>query len=160
MSTINLTTAEFPTTIAGHSIVLVDFWASWCVPCVKSFPFLNTLHRELKGRGLEVVAVDVDEHVPDGAAFLRNHQAQFTVGSDPRGDCPKAFGLHGMPTSYLIDRQGVVRLVHTGYRDGEAVEVRHQIETVLMEDGQGPIAPAASHDMDHMEHMDHAQADH
>lgn len=141
-------------------VVYVDFWASWCVPCVWSFPFLNTLEHDLSSRGLVVLGVDVDENTGDASAFLQHHPARFAVGADPKGECPKAYGLHGMPTSYLVDRKGVVRYVHSGFRDGDRGELRRKIEQVLVEDGLGPVEPpAAGQDMDHM-HMDHGAMNH
>ena len=120
-------------------VVYVDFWASWCPPCLKSLPFLNILDRDLKNRGLQVIGVNVDEHINDANAFLKNHPANFIVGSDSKGACPKAFGIMGMPSSYLIDRKGNVRLVHIGFRDGDRKELRQAIEQLLSED-----APASS----------------
>lgn len=119
-------------------VVYVDFWASWCPPCLKSLPFLNTLNRDLKDRGLQVIGVNVDEHINDANAFLKNHPANFVVGSDSKGDCPKAFGIMGMPSSYLIDRKGNVRLVHIGFRDGERKELRQAIEQLLAEETPAP----------------------
>ena len=112
-------------------VVYVDFWASWCPPCLKAFPFLNTLEHDLHDKGLEVIGVNVDENINDANEFLKNHAASFVVGSDAKGVCPKTFGVMGMPSSYLIDRKGVVRLVHIGFRESDRVELRHSIEELL-----------------------------
>jgi len=117
-------------------VVYVDFWASWCPPCLKVFPFLNTLEHDLHDKGLEVVGVNVDENINDAGTFLKNHPASFVVGSDTQGVCPKTFGVMGMPSSYLIDRKGVVRLVHIGFREEERKELRRIIEALLNEGGQ------------------------
>ena len=125
-------------------VVYVDFWASWCPPCLKSLPFLNTLNRDLKDRGLQVIGVNVDEHISDANAFLKNHPASFIVGSDSKGDCPKAFGIMGMPSSYLIDRKGNIRHVHIGFRDGDRKELRQAIEQLLAEDAPAPAVMTAT----------------
>jgi len=130
-------------------VVYVDFWASWCPPCLKSFPFLNTLDHDLRDRGLQVVGVNVDEHVADANAFLQKHPASFVVGSDTKGECPKSFGVMGMPSSYLVDRKGIVRFVHIGFREGESDELRRSIEELLDEDGQAPVAPYTENHQQH-----------
>lgn len=116
-------------------VLYVDFWASWCVPCVRSFSFMNALHRELRERGLQVLAINLDENSEDARAFLSRHPADFTVVVDAGGQCPESFGVLGMPSSYLIDRRGVVRHVHLGFRPGEAEVLRKWVEELLAEPG-------------------------
>lgn len=111
--------------------VYLDFWASWCGPCVQSFPFMNTLNKDYKAKGLEVVAVNLDENPDEAKAFLAKTPAQFTVLADTSGQCPQDFGVQAMPSSYLIDRNGVVRHVHLGFKAGETDDLKKQIETVL-----------------------------
>lgn len=118
-------------------VILVDFWASWCPPCLKSLPYLNTLDHDLHDRGLQIVGVNVDEHVDQASAFLQRHPVGFMVGSDTQGICPKAFGVLGMPTSFLIDRHGVVRFIHIGFRDSDREVLRQAIES-LLDDKQPP----------------------
>lgn len=122
----------------GDKVLYVDFWASWCAPCARAFPFLNALDREFRDRGLEVVGVNVDEHAGDALAFLRRHRAGFAVGRDVGGACPRAFGVVGMPSSFLIDRRGVVRAVHVGFRDGDAAARRAEVERLLLEPAAAP----------------------
>ncbi len=119
-------------------VVYVDFWASWCGPCVKSFPFMNQLYRELNDQGLEVLGINLDENIDDASAFLAKHPAEFTIAVDPDKTCPKDFGVHGMPTSYLVDRHGMIRLVHLGFRPGEASLLRTRIEQLLNEQSTVP----------------------
>jgi thiol-disulfide isomerase/thioredoxin len=104
-------------------VVYLDFWASWCGPCRVSFPQLEQLRQELGSRGFEVLAVNVDEVEPDALRFLEELPVSYPVVRDGSGATPAAYGILGMPTGYLIDRDGVVRLVHQGYRksDGEAL---------------------------------------
>jgi len=114
-------------------VVLVDFWASWCVPCKTSFPALDTLHREFEARGLAVVAVNLDERRKDAEGFLSAHPHTMPVFFDPGGAAPTAFGVKGMPTSFLIDRAGIIRFTHQGYSAGIGAEYRHEIESLLSE---------------------------
>lgn len=119
-----------PAALPGK-VVYLDFWASWCGPCAKSFPFLERMHNDLAGRGLEVVAINLDERREDAAHFLAKHPASFTIGADPEGKCPRLYGVKGMPTSYLIDRQGRIREVHEGFASGDAPKLRAQVERLL-----------------------------
>lgn len=112
-------------------IVYVDFWASWCPPCVKSFPFMNELISEFKDRGVEVVAVNLDEFPSDAEAFLSRHDTQFSVVSDESKSCAKAFNVKAMPSTYLIDRNGVIRHIHLGFRDDATLELKQAIEQLL-----------------------------
>lgn len=112
-------------------VVYVDFWASWCGPCAQSFPFMNKLHRDLHGKGLEILGVNLDEEPEDAMGFLTRTPAQFTILADASGQCPQAFGVRAMPSSYLVDRKGVVRYVHLGFKPGEAEQFRQQVEALL-----------------------------
>jgi peroxiredoxin len=112
-------------------VVYVDFWASWCGPCAQSFPFMNSLDRDLRNKGLHVLGINLDENPEDAKAFLARHPAHFTVAADASGQCPQDFGVQAMPSSYLIDRQGVIRHVHLGFRPGEAEQFRAQVEQLL-----------------------------
>ncbi len=112
-------------------IVYVDFWASWCGPCRLSFPQLEALRQELGPRGFEVLAVGVDEDRDDALAFLEEEPVSYPVVWDPSGDTPKRYAILGMPTGYLIDREGSIRLVHQGFRRGDGERLRAEILHLL-----------------------------
>lgn len=114
-------------------VLYVDFWASWCGPCAKSFPFMNELQQQLKDQGLQIVGVNLDENLDDAKAFLGKYPASFTVMADVSKQCAKDFGVQAMPSSYIIDRNGVVHHVHLGFRPGEAKELRELVEKLLAE---------------------------
>ncbi len=114
-------------------VVYVDFWASWCSACAQSFPFLNTLHRELQDQGLHVLGINLDEKPDDAKSFLVKHPASFAVALDAGGRCPRDFGVQAMPSSYLVDRKGIIRHVHLGFRRGEAEKLRGLVEQLLAE---------------------------
>jgi cytochrome c biogenesis protein CcmG/thiol:disulfide interchange protein DsbE len=105
-------------------VVYLDFWASWCAPCLASFPFMNHLQQTLGPQGLTVIAVNVDRDRADAERFLRQHPAQFRVVFDLQGVLPERFSVHGMPSSFVIDRNGVVQVRHEGFRltDRRALE--------------------------------------
>jgi cytochrome c biogenesis protein CcmG/thiol:disulfide interchange protein DsbE len=121
------------TDFVGH-VVLVDFWASWCVPCRKSFPAIDTLYRRYHSRGLDVLAVNMDERRRDADAFLSTHSHVMPIFFDARGDALKGFALAGVPSSLIIDRRGHIRFTHAGYSDKIVEEYRPEIEALLRED--------------------------
>jgi thiol-disulfide isomerase/thioredoxin len=112
-------------------VVYIDFWASWCGPCRLSFPLLEQLRAELGPRGFEVLAVNVDEFEADALEFLAEVPVNYPVVRDAEGDTPQAYGVLGMPTGYLIDRRGVVRYVHQGFRKTDGVQLRAAIIELL-----------------------------
>ena len=114
-------------------VVYLDFWASWCGPCRVSFPQLEQLRQELAPQGFEVLAVNVDEFEADAREFLEEIPVTYPVVRDGSGATPAAWGILGMPTGYLIDRQGVVRLVHQGYRKSDGTALRASIIELLGE---------------------------
>lgn len=125
-------------------VTYIDFWASWCAPCAKAFPFLNRLHAEFSDRGLTVIGISVDERRDDARRFLDRNPARFALALDSKGACPRAFGLIGMPSSFLIDRAGIVRAMHVGFREGDADARRAEIERVLAE-AESPLESPARH---------------
>ena len=108
-------------------VVYVDFWASWCGPCKRSFPWMNELVQRYGDKGLTIVAVNVDKKRDDADRFLAQVPARFTVVYDAPGATPSAWAVKGMPSSYLIDRAGKVVMVEQGFRDEEKSAVEQRI---------------------------------
>lgn len=98
-------------------VVYLDFWASWCGPCRKSFPWLNDMQARYGPRGLQVVGVNLDAKRAEADKFLAEVPAAFTIAFDPKGETGAAYGLMGMPSSYLIGADGKILHAHTGFRD-------------------------------------------
>ena len=114
-------------------VVYVDFWASWCGPCRVSFPQLQQLRDELGPKGFEVLAINVDEVETDARQFLSEVPVSYLVVRDAEGITPQTFGILGMPTGYLIDRQGIVREIHQGFRKSDGEKLRTAIVALLGE---------------------------
>ena len=112
-------------------VVFVDFWASWCGPCRQSLPLYDKLNAELAQQPFTLLAVNLDEDDDAANGFLKEHPVHYTVLRDPAGDVPKAFGLVGMPTSYLIDQHGVVRAHHSGFDAKDLDTLRREIHGLL-----------------------------
>lgn len=114
-------------------VVYLDFWASWCGPCAQSMGFLDSLQSQFGTQGFEVVGVNVDENRQDAEDFLSTHPVKFTLAADADGQCPGRFGVQAMPSSYLIDRHGVIRHVQLGFHIGEEEEIRAKVQALLAE---------------------------
>jgi thiol-disulfide isomerase/thioredoxin len=96
-------------------MVLVDFWASWCEPCRKSFPWLKSLHDRYGAHGLAIVAVDLDKDRDAADKFLAKYPAPFIVAFDPAGKTAEAFKVSAMPSSYLLGPTGEILHAHAGF---------------------------------------------
>ena len=115
------------------SVVYLDFWASWCGPCRLSLPALDTLYRELSGEGLVVTAISVDVVEEDALDFLERYPVSYPVAIDKTGAVPRSYAVNGMPSGYLIDKSGKVRSVHVGFRKGDEIALRSEINALLAE---------------------------
>lgn len=123
-STINLQNHK------GH-VIYLDFWASWCKPCRKSFPFLNDMHSKYKKQGLVVIGINLDTERKDAQKFLEKYPASFTVAYDPKGKTPEAYKLSVMPTSYLIDSRGQIIYTHKGFKEDNKADIENRIKKAL-----------------------------
>lgn len=112
-------------------VVYLDFWASWCGPCRQSFPWMNDLQAKYASRGLQVLAINVDAKQADAQKFLSETTGKFQIAYDNKGITPKLYGVKGMPTSYLIDREGRVVYEHSGFSLSKASGIEKEIEKLL-----------------------------
>lgn len=112
-------------------VVYLDFWASWCGPCLVSLPKLEELRQDFPERDFQILAINLDRDLEKAREFLREHRVGYPSGSDPEGRLPETFGLDTMPSSYLIDRNGVVRYVHRGFRADDVDEIRERIRELV-----------------------------
>jgi len=99
--------------------VYVDFWASWCAPCLRSMPLINELYGKYRDRDFEVIAINVDDPIEDGQDFLLDTPLDYLIAADTDNVVLSEYGVTGMPTSFLIDKDGTVRMVHMGFRTND-----------------------------------------
>ncbi|HZK79981.1 MAG TPA: TlpA disulfide reductase family protein [Humisphaera sp.] len=124
---------KLPGQLKGH-VILLDFWASWCGPCRKSFPVMQDLRKQFAGQGLMIVAVSVDENPVEMDRFLKSANVSFPTVRDARHKLVATADIAAMPTSFLIDRAGKIRFVHKGFFGDETVkQYREQINLLLKE---------------------------
>jgi cytochrome c biogenesis protein CcmG/thiol:disulfide interchange protein DsbE len=118
------------TQLRGH-IVYVDFWASWCGPCRRSFPWMNRMQERYGKQGLMIIGINVDKKRGDAQRFLDQFPAQFTVAYDAPGATPEAYAIKGMPSSFLIDTGGRVVMAEQGFSDEQAATLEARIRSLL-----------------------------
>lgn len=126
-------TIQASTTITPDDIIYVDFWASWCVPCRKSFPWMNAMHQKYKEQGLHIVAVNVDSDPSLAQAFLKKIPAAFPIVYDPKGALAEAFQLTGMPSSYILNARGEVLSAHKGFFLNKTETYEQELKSLLVQ---------------------------
>jgi cytochrome c biogenesis protein CcmG/thiol:disulfide interchange protein DsbE len=104
-------------------IVVLNFWATWCPPCVEEMPSLVEMQRRMKAKGVTVVAVSIDVDESAYHQFVKEHGVNLLTVRDPDEKTPKLYGTHGWPETYIIDRGGVVRRKFIGAVDWTDPEV-------------------------------------
>jgi len=120
------------TSLRGR-VVYLDFWASWCGPCKQSFPWMQTMKETYESQGLTVVAVNLDRDRADANKFLAQFKPTFDVRFDPGGALAESYNVEGMPSSVLIDRHGVTRFTHVGFRPVDGAVYEAQLRELLAE---------------------------
>ena len=93
-------------------VLILDFWASWCVPCRRSFPWMNEMQEKYGGQGLVIVGVNMDADAAEAQTFLKEFSVDFRIIEDAKGELAKKFDVIAMPSSYVIDRNGDVVARH------------------------------------------------
>jgi peroxiredoxin len=128
----------------GKNVVLLDFWATWCVPCEAEMPHLQKLYQKYKGQGFMLYGVSMDgpETVASVAPYVRRMGLTFPVLLDEETQVTNVYNpQRTAPLTVLIDRDGRVRRVHPGYKPGDEVELEREVAAMLKGGGTG--APAS-----------------
>ena len=112
-------------------VVLVDFWASWCGPCRKSFPWMNKMQRKYGGKGFKILAINVDTEKELARAFLSRNKAEFKVLLDPAGGVAEKYKVVAMPSSFLIDKNGKIVNKHHGFLQKDVEKKEKEIQKLL-----------------------------
>lgn len=111
--------------------VYVDFWASWCGPCRKSFPWMNEMLTKYDAQGLRIIAINLDENRDDAKQFLDVVQADVDIAFDASGATAAAYNLRGMPSSYLINPAGEIVFSHIGFRTRDGAQLEAVIAKLM-----------------------------
>ena len=120
--------------LAGR-VVLLNFWATWCVPCRREFPALDALAKEFAPAGLTVLAINVEDADANAevTAFIAKTNPSFQVLRDADMALARAYRIPGMPAVLLVDRKGQLRWQHSGYEPGDEKQYRRQVHLLLAE---------------------------
>lgn len=118
-----------------NDIVYVDFWASWCRPCRKSFPWMNTMQEKYQDRGLKVLAVNLDKERNLAESFLKTVPALVQVMYDPEGHLAADFDVQAMPSSFIIDGEGRIRHQHKGFFEDRTDDYEDEIRSLIEKQG-------------------------
>jgi len=115
------------------SVVMVNFWASWCGPCRQEMPILEQLYKRYQDLGFVILGVNTDENPANSRILLKDISVTFPVLFDSKNNIVKKYDVQAMPTTYLIDRNGNLRYVHKGYKPGYEVKYAQQIKALIRE---------------------------
>ncbi|MDP2168373.1 MAG: TlpA disulfide reductase family protein [Thermodesulfovibrionales bacterium] len=111
-------------------VVLLEFWATWCPPCLMAVQHLKSLHEKYNSRGFTVLAIAVDGEITAVKEFAAEKMLPYPVLFDDK-DANGIYGVRGIPAAFLIDKQGIVQSTHNGYTPDMAVELSEKIESLL-----------------------------
>ena len=117
-------------------VVLLDFWASWCAPCRKEMPFLVDLFQKNREKGLMIIGINIDQDPKNRDKFLSALavKPEFPIVADPTSKICPLYNLEGMPFTVLIDRKGLIRFLHVGFKEEAKTEFLKEVETLLQEE--------------------------
>lgn len=115
-------------------VILLNFWASWCSPCRREIPSLERLFQLRKDKDFEILAVSLDRTSASGvASFVAGNKMSFRVLIDPQGDAGKKYWVRAIPSSFLLDKKGVIRWRVSGGKEWDSANVLSKIDQLLSE---------------------------
>ena len=115
------------------SVVMINFWASWCGPCRQEMPALEQLYKRYQDLGFVILGVNTDDDPSKSRILLKDIKVSFPILYDTSNTIVKTYDVQAMPTTYLVDRNGNLRYVHKGYKPGYEVKYAQQIKALIRE---------------------------
>lgn len=112
-------------------VVILDFWASWCVPCKASFAAYNELLKKYGSKGLDIIAINIDDDKANALEFIKENPVSFPVAVDTGKKVAATYNLPTMPTAYVIGRSGEILHTHAGYHEGDLPGIEKEVEEAL-----------------------------
>jgi peroxiredoxin len=120
-------------TIKGEKLTIVDFWATWCKPCIQAIPKLNNIYSDYKDKGVEVIGITVDS--PRNAAkvkpFVRIHKMAYNILRDPNSEIATDFNVTAFPTLFIINSKNEIIFKHQGFRPGDEKHIAAELDRLL-----------------------------
>jgi len=121
--------------VKGEKLTIIDFWATWCKPCIQAIPKLNKIHEEYKNRGVSLLGITVDS--PRNAAkvkpFAKTYKINYTILRDPNSKIASDLNVNVFPTLYIINAKNEVVFSHEGFRPGDEKLLVTELERLLAE---------------------------
>jgi peroxiredoxin len=114
-------------------VVMLNFWATWCGPCRQEMPLLESIHKKYSKMGFTLLGVNVEPDSGAAEAWLKQTPVSFPILYDTQSKVSKLYQVAGMPSTVIIDRKGMVRVLHRGYKPGDENEYLTHIRTLLRE---------------------------
>jgi peroxiredoxin len=112
-------------------VVLIDFWAQWCEPCKRELPELDQLAKQYAGKGVVVLTVNIDKQRDNAARLARQLNLSLPVLLDPSGAVAGTFDPPKMPSSFVVDKKGIVRYVNAGYENGDIAHFKKELDELV-----------------------------
>jgi peroxiredoxin len=114
-------------------VVMINFWASWCGPCRQEMPLLDSIYKQYENMGFVLLGVNVEPDPHNALAWLKRTPVSYPVLYDPKSEVSQLYQVQAMPTTVIIDRQGIVRYVHNGYLPGDENQYMNSIRTLIVQ---------------------------
>ncbi|MDR3200710.1 MAG: TlpA family protein disulfide reductase [Spirochaetales bacterium] len=115
-------------------VVFLNFWATWCPPCREEMPAMEKLYQRFKNSGLEFLTVNIQEEKNDVETFMKIFGLSFPVVLDSRGEAATLYGIRGIPTTYIIDRSGIIIAAAVGGRQWDSEQMIRAFTSLLRND--------------------------
>ena len=110
--------------------VLINFWASWCQPCVYEMPFIQEVFEEWSGQGLVVLTINIGESASKAKTFMESHDLSFPVLLDTKGDVAEKYNIRGIPTTFSVDKDGTIQAMRIGAFPSKA-EIENSLSEII-----------------------------
>ena len=114
-------------------VVMINFWASWCGPCRQEMPLLDDIYKQYKDMGFVLLGVNVEPDPGNARSWLKKTPVSYPILSDPRSQVSQLYQVQAMPTTVIVDRQGIVRFVHNGYLPGDENQYMNSIRALIVQ---------------------------
>jgi peroxiredoxin len=114
-------------------VVMINFWASWCGPCRQEMPLLDSIYKQYKDMGFTLLGVNVEPDARSADAWLKKTPVSYPILFDPKSQVSQLYQVQAMPTTVIIDRNGIVRYVHNGYVPGDENQYMNSIRSLIVQ---------------------------
>ena len=121
--------------LKGEKLTIIDFWATWCKPCIQAIPKLNKIYTTYKDRGIEIIGINADgpRNTAKIKPFTKRYKMEYPVLLDPNSKIARMLNVAAYPTLYILNSENEIVYTHTGFRIGDEKIVEEEIIKLLNE---------------------------